>query len=124
MKIQIQHQSLRVRLDERELAQLLGGEMVENHIALAGQGSWRQVVQLNAQPEPTLAGTPDALTIRLPLEAVKALSERLPCRDGLSWELSVGGNPVLQLQFDVDVRDSVRQRGVNKRTDAPITPAA
>ncbi len=123
MKIQIQQQSLRVRVDEQELACLLAGGTVENHTTLPGQGSWSQTLQLNAQAAPGMSGTPSALQLTLPHAAVLALAQRLPSRDGLGWELAAAGAS-LQLQFDVDVRDSVRQRGVPRRADATITPSA
>ncbi|MCD9086971.1 hypothetical protein [Stenotrophomonas sp. SY1] len=121
MKIQIQDQSLRVRLDESELARLLDGQPVQNQTRLVGQGIWSQTVQLNEQALPQVCGSAEALLLTLPRDAVTALSARLPCRDGLGWELAAA-DEVLRLQLDVDVRDSVRQRGVQRRTDATVTP--
>ncbi len=72
MKVQLQDQSVRLRLDEAELAR----------------------------------------------PAVEALAGRLPCRDGLPFEIALEDGSQLQLQFDVDVRDSVRQRGVTRRSTA------
>lgn len=123
MKIQIQCQSLRIRLDESELTRLLAGQNVENHTILAGQGTWSQTVQLHAHSMVQLAGSPQALMISLPQAPVMALSARLPSREGLSWEVA-GAGQTLQLHLEVDIRDSVRQRGVPRRVDAPVTPAA
>lgn len=122
MKIQIQCQLVRIRLDESELACLLAGQSVENHTALAGMGKWSQTVHLHPQPMVELTGSPQALVIGLPHAPVLALSARLPSREGLLWELS-GTEQPLQLQLDVDIRDSRRQRGAPHRVHAPITPS-
>lgn len=115
MKVQIQSQSLRLRIDESELARLLAGEVLENQTWLVGTpGSLSQRLQLHDMAEALLDGDTHALMITLPREDVLALQARLPCRDGLSFVLPAQALP-LQLQFDVDVRDSVRQRGVQRR---------
>lgn len=117
MKVQIQSQSLRLRIDEGELARLLAGEVLENQTWLGTPGALSQRLQLHDMAEVLLDGDTHALTIRLPREDVLALQARLPCRDGLSFVLPTQALP-LQLQFDVDVRDSVRQRGVQRRNSS------
>lgn len=117
MKVQIQSQSLRLRIDESELAQLLAGEVLENQTWLGTPGALSQRLQLHDTVEVLLDGDSNALMIRLPREDVLALQARLPCRDGLSFVLPTQARP-LQLQFDVDVRDSVRQRGVQRRSSS------
>jgi hypothetical protein len=42
----------------------------------------------------------------------------LPSRDGLSFELAVPAGDALRILFDVDVRDSVRRRRIDKEEQA------
>ena len=114
MKVQIQSQSVRLRIDEHELAELLAGQWVTSRTDLGALGGFSCALQLHAGEQARLDGSVTALRFALPQEDVLALQQRLPCRDGLSYELPLQPQP-LHLQFDVDVRDSVRQRGVQRR---------
>jgi len=112
MRVQLQGQMLRLRIDEAELAILLAGGTVENatcwpdgrdeqqRLALAAQYGWRR--------------GDGGWRIELADAAVRELAARLPSRDGLSFELAVSEGRALEVLFDVDVRDSVRQRRINK----------
>lgn len=113
MKIQIQQQFIRLRIDEAELSRLLAGEVLENRTCLGMQRYCSQTLRLAPAGEALLAGDAAILQFSLPREAVLALQARLPCREGLSFEVATGGPP-LRLQFDVDVRDSLRQRGSSR----------
>ena len=126
MKIQIQQQSLRLRVDERELSRLLSGAVVMNQTRLGVAGTWCLSLSLSADggDQIALSGTVAALTIVLPLAHVEALQARLPSRDGLTFHVpgSNGdehGCSALQLQFDVDVRDSLRERGRSPARSGP-----
>jgi hypothetical protein len=114
MKVQIHGQSIRLRIDEAELTRLLAGELLENRTRLAMQRYWSQSLRLVPTGEALITGDAAILQFGLPRDAVLALQARLPSRDGLSFEVVTGGEPV-QLQFDVDVRDSLRQRGPSRR---------
>ncbi|WP_449466728.1 DUF7009 family protein [Stenotrophomonas humi] len=122
MKIQLQQQSVRLRIDEGELAQLLEGETLHSSTQLGAASVWSMVLRLQADECVSVTAASEAVLIQLPYEAVQVLAGRLPCRDGLAWEVDAGG-AALQLQFDVDVRDSMRQRGPRRRTDAAVTPS-
>ena len=112
MRVQQQGQSLRLRIDEAELAKLLTGGTVENatrwpdgrnerqQLALAARHGWRR--------------GDDGWHIELADAAVRELAARLPSRDGLSFELKAPDGDTLEVLFDVDVRDSVRQRRADK----------
>lgn len=112
MKVQQQEQALRLRIDEAELAQLLAGSTVGNRtqwpdgrvehqrLALAGSHGWRR--------------DDDGWRMTLADAEVRALAARLPSREGLSLSLPVASGQPLQVVFDVDVRDSVRQRRAGK----------
>lgn len=111
MKLQIEAQHLRVRIDEDELARLLAGDTLASHTQFARAFMMRCMLRLQPRGEPLLAGHVDAWQIGLPEAAVRELAARLPARDGLRYLLP-GERPAdaLELLFDVDVRDSTRKR--------------
>ena len=108
MKVQLQGQALRLRIDEAELSRLLSGDTLcntirwpdgrtdEHRLVLAEHYGWLR----------------DGIGWCVALEdaAVRELAERLPSRDGLEFKLAVSDGVALQVLFDVDVRDSARQR--------------
>jgi len=117
MKVHVQGQSLRLRIDEDGLARLLaGGELVNE--TRAGDAALRQRLRLSEDTSPRLEVEGDDWTFLLPAGAVGAYVGRLPCRDALEFVLSPGGAP-LRLAFEVDVRDSVRHRGPPARRRPP-----
>lgn len=117
MKVQLQDQSLRLRIGEDELARLLAGEAVVNRTRAPGAalGHLLRVVEGEA---PTFAVGQDGWHIGLPDAALRGYVARLPCRDAL--ELALGqGEDALAVSFEVDVRDSVRRRGPPQRRREP-----
>lgn len=108
MRVQLEGQSLRLRIDEEELARLLSGSSVDNRTGLPDGHIEMQQLSLAPRIDWQREGT--VLHISLPEGDVRALSERLPTRDGLRFSLSTPGGEVLHVMFDVDVRDSVRKR--------------
>lgn len=114
MRVQLEEQSLRLRVDEAELARLLAGGTAENRTQLPDGRLETQQLKL----APHLGWRRDEGTwqIELPETDVRALSERLPSREGLRFELPSHNGNALQLMFDVDVRDSARKR-VQKSKD-------
>ncbi|MEN1959321.1 hypothetical protein WCE41_03110 [Luteimonas sp. MJ246] len=130
MKVQLQGQSLRLRIDEEELARLLAGEDVVNRTqaapgAIASQ-RLRLLVGADSAAAPGDEGRAAARfdadggtwAFSLPEAEVRDYVGRLPCRDALEFELP-GGEAALKLAFEVDVRDSVRRRGPPRRRAAP-----
>lgn len=92
MKVQIQSQSVRLRIDENELAELLAGQWVTSRTDLGALGGFSCALQLHAGEQARLDGSVTALRFALPQEDVLALQQRLPCRDGLSYELPCNRN--------------------------------
>ncbi|MCF3498164.1 hypothetical protein C7E15_00750 [Stenotrophomonas maltophilia] len=114
MKVQMQRQAIRLRLDEEELARLLVGESVENMTRLGGDYGWGVVLSLHAGEQAVVLSAGEYCRLALPREAIRTLAARLPCRDGLGFSIALD-DISLQIQFDVDVRDSLRQRGPHRR---------
>lgn len=118
MKVQLQGQSLRLRIGEDELASLLAGERVDN-VTGAGVGAvLRQGLAMVQGDAPTFAADGDGWRFGLPEAAVRDYVARLPCRDALEFTFE-GGDAPLALSFEVDVRDSVRRRGAPARRRPP-----
>jgi hypothetical protein len=105
MKLQLQSASVRLRIDEDELAVLLADGQIEDHTAFGTAFTLRFTVSLTNDAQAGIDGEPSACRLRLPAQAVRELAARLPTREGLTFDLGV-----LELLFDVDVRDSVRRR--------------
>jgi hypothetical protein len=104
MRVQMEGQTLRLRIDEAELAQLLAGNSAENRTCLPDGCIEIQQLRLAAR----LEWQRDGATWRI--AQVHALSARLPSREGLHFDLPTPNGATLQIAFDVDVRDSTRRR--------------
>ena len=115
MKLQIQGQSLRFRLDEAELARLLAGETIANVTDLGPGTGFCQWLGLHPDPTPRLQTAHGEWRLWLPEPAVRDYVARLPCREALRFELARDGSAALSLRFEVDVRDSLQVRGARRR---------
>lgn len=110
MKLQIEGQSLRVRIGEVELASLLVGQPVVSHTRFTHDMSLSCTLRAVAGAAARFSGPAAAWTIDLPEDSLRAYAATLPSRDGLTFVLESGEGEPLELLFDVDVRDSVRHR--------------
>lgn len=113
MKIQLDGQTLRMRIGEDELARLLGGETVDAATTLSPQVVLRWRLLLCDSETPNLIVAPDVLRVRLPGEAFAAFASARPRRDGLHFDWTDTGAEPLQVTVEIDVRDSHR-RGVQR----------
>jgi hypothetical protein len=111
MKLQIEGQKLRIRIDEDELARLLAGEALETRTGFTDAFAISFAVRATQGDAATFIGEADAWRIGLPEAGLREHAARLPTREGLRYTLAgKDANDTLQLLFDVDVRDSVRHR--------------
>ncbi|WP_251275256.1 hypothetical protein, partial [Enterobacter hormaechei] len=69
MKVQLQRQGVRLRVDEEELAQLLAGESVENLTRFGGDRGWSMVLSLHAGQQAVLLEGSEYCRLMLPREA-------------------------------------------------------
>lgn len=118
MKVQLQGQSLRLRIGEDELARLLDGADVDNLTSAAPGIALRQRLRMVPGEIPVFEADGEGWRFGLPEAALRAYVSRLPCRDALEFTLPAGAEP-LALSFEVDVRDSVRRRGPPQRRRMP-----
>ncbi|RUL66507.1 hypothetical protein EKH79_01365 [Dyella dinghuensis] len=108
MRVQMEGQTLRLRVDEAELARLLSGGSAENCTLLPDGRTEIQRIRL---ADALAWRREDAIwNIDIPEADVRALSDRLPSRDGLHFSFSGSAAHPLEVLFDVDVRDSARRR--------------
>jgi hypothetical protein len=110
MKLQLESQHLRVRINEDELSSLLNGETVVAVTWLTDAFAHRATLRLGPVDKPGLDGKADDWLLTLPVRDVSELSARLPTREGLHYQLSGARAGALDLLFDVDVRDSTKRR--------------
>lgn len=111
MRLQIEGQKLRIRIDEDELARLLAGETIQTRTEFADSFAIGFAACATQDRDATISGTVDNWLIGVPQLALREHADRLPTREGLRYTLQgkSAGEP-LELLFDVDVRDSVRHR--------------
>jgi hypothetical protein len=110
MKLQLENQSLRVRINEDELSCLLNGEAVVALTRFPEAFALRASLRLGQIDTPHLDGTVDDWLLTLPRGDVRELATRLPTREGLHYQLPFPKGGELELLFDVDVRDSTKRR--------------
>ena len=115
MKVQMQGQRLRLRVDEAGLARLLAGEVLENLTRLPGGIDCRQQVRVIDGDAPLVQAVEGGWCFELPGRDLDAYIARLPCREGLAFRLPLPDANEIQIDFEVDVRDSVRSRGVRRK---------
>lgn len=104
----MQGQRLRLRLQEDEFRALLDGVAACNRTRLPDGGEAVQEIHLAQAAAWHANGA--TWSIALPAESVRAYAQRLPTREGLHFTLDTAGSEPLEVLFDVDVRDSVKQR--------------
>ncbi len=119
MKLQVQGQGVRLRVDESEFARLLAGDAVVNRTALGATVEFAQSLVLCAGATPLLAIVDGNWHVALPRDAVEAYAGQLPCRHALAFELDLGATQMVGIDFEVDVRDSMKARGPKRRPHAP-----
>lgn len=117
MKVQLQDQLVRLRISEAELARLQAGGTVENLTRLASGLALRQWLRVGEGVQPVLLVEADGWGCLLPGVELASYVARLPCREGLRLRLPLaeGLEEAVEIDLEVDVRDSVRSRGVPRR---------
>ncbi len=113
MKLQIDQQTLRWRVDEAELAELLANGQLHRVTRFGPADSFSISLLCLEGRDASLHRLADHWTLGLPHSALEAHLACLPSRDAL--HVSIAHSPDLDVRFEVDVRDSLRLRGPGKR---------
>ena len=116
MKVQLEGQTMRLRIVEDELARLLDGDAVDAATSLSPQVVLHWRLLLCNIEAPSLIADADVLCVRLSRDAFKAFASARPRRDGLHFDWTDTGAEPLQVTVEIDVRDSHR-RGVRRELD-------
>lgn len=119
MKVQLHGQSVRLRIDESELAQMFEGGRVENLTQVAG-ACMRQLVRVGGE-RPVLLVLADGWCLEIPAGQLVEYAARLPCRDGLAFSFASTQYDATRFVLEVDVRDSAKVRG-RRRTSGQAGP--
>lgn len=98
MKVQLQRQSMRLRVDEEELAALLAGDSLENLTRFGGTGGWGTALSLHGGDQAVLLDGGTYCRLVLPREAVQGLAAGTP---GLQFPLYLDDGTTLQLHVAV-----------------------
>lgn len=108
MKLQLQGQTVRVRLGEREATELLAGGEVKDATATA-LGSWSRELALGdgAALSRTAAG---AWRLVLPALEFRAFAAARPRRDGMDVKVPGPEGSELSVVIEIDVREGRRLR--------------
>lgn len=115
MKLQIDGQQWRLRIDEDELARLRDGRALDSVSSLPDGAAFGFSLVLLPVAQAELQRRGESWSFGLPLERVEAYVQQLPCKKGLEFVLPAGAAAEWRLLFEVDVRDSVSRRGVPPR---------
>lgn len=118
MKLQVRAEALRLRIDESELGILLAGESLSLQLDLRGRMLLNVALRLDNRF--AFDAKASRWNVRLDRALVAAYAGKLPCRDGLRFPIADG----VDLDFEVDVRDSLRTRGPRARNGSDIAPDA
>ncbi|MBB3226033.1 hypothetical protein FHW69_000623 [Luteibacter sp. Sphag1AF] len=112
MKVQLQGHTVRLRIDEDELSELLSGVSIIGTTAFGSLFLMRYALSLHAHPHCRIGGQAADWRIDLPEAEVREFSTRLPSKEGLIFDMPTAGVDAMRVLFDVDVKDSVRRRRV------------
>ncbi|MDF3980606.1 hypothetical protein P3W24_01080 [Luteibacter sp. PPL201] len=109
MRVQLENDAIRVRIDEDELAELL------DDVALLGSTAFGSAFTMRYAIDATdgacvLNGTAHEWCLEVPRERLRELKARLPSKDGLTFDLPGSSTAATRVLLDVDVKDSLRRR--------------
>lgn len=110
MRVQLENDTVRVRIDEDELAELLGNIALLGSTAFGKAFVMRYSVDATDGGSCTLEGNAHEWRLKVPMTELFALQSRLPSKDGLVFDIPGHDTVATTVLFDVDVKDSVRRR--------------
>ncbi|MCB1553308.1 MAG: hypothetical protein KDJ14_05820 [Xanthomonadales bacterium] len=115
LKVQLEGQSLRLRIDEAHLSRLLAGDRLSLRTCLAPAADFCFAVERIEAAAPGWRALGDGALLQLPSPALAEYVARLPCRESLDLDLALASGDRLRIEFSVDVRNSLASRGPRRR---------
>lgn len=109
MRVQLENDTIRVRIDEDELAELLGDVALLGSTAFGRAFTMRYAIDAT-EGDWSLNGTAHEWRLEVPRAALLDLKARLPSKDGLAFGMPGHNTAATRVVFDVDVKDSLRRR--------------
>jgi hypothetical protein len=103
MNVKFGRDSLRCRITNAELEQLLTGRAVTLEVPLPRGHAFRANINLTSAAAWQLDSDPTGIWISIPKAEVQALAESLPSKEGIQKEFETAQGSVA-VTFEVDVR--------------------
>lgn len=110
MRVQLEDDTVRVRIDEDELGELLDDIALLGSTAFGTAFTMRYSIDATDGPACTLSGNAHEWRMGVPRRALRDLQSRLPSKDGLVFDIPGYDTVATTVRFDVDVKDSLRRR--------------
>jgi hypothetical protein len=110
MRVQLENDTIRVRIDEDELAELLGDVALLGSTAFGTVFTMRYAIDATDSASWDLSGHAHEWRLEVPRAALADLQSRLPSKDGLTFRIPGHDTVATTVRFDVDVKDSLRRR--------------
>ncbi|QWT18919.1 hypothetical protein KPL74_14330 [Bacillus sp. NP157] len=110
MRVQLENDTVRVRIDEDELAELLDNVALLGSTAFGRAFIMRYAIDATDAAGGSLEGNAHEWRLAVPRADLVALKARLPSKDGLVFDIPGHDAVATTVLFDVDVKDSLRRR--------------
>ncbi|MFO7304194.1 MAG: hypothetical protein C0P74_001640 [Gammaproteobacteria bacterium] len=105
MNVRFANQAVRCRVKRAELASLLSGRALTLEVSLPREQFFRFSVRPSSLSQWQLEADPTGYWLTIPVEALRALSESLPSREGLRHAFETANGTTVEVSFEVDVKD-------------------
>lgn len=110
MRVQLENDTIRVRVDEDELAELLDNVALLGSTAFGTVFTMRYAIDATSHGDGKLSGHAHEWRLEIPHAELAGLQSRLPSKDGLVFDIPGHDTVATTVRFDVDVKDSLRRR--------------
>jgi hypothetical protein len=110
VRVQLENDTVRIRIDEDELAAVLGGAVLKGSTCFGTVFLMRYSLQADAGGHCSVEGRANAWRVKVPTTDLAGLKSRLPSKEGLVFDLRENGQVTTTVRVDVDVKDSLRRR--------------
>lgn len=110
MRVQLENDTIRVRIDEDELAELLDDVALLGSTAFGRAFTMRYAIDATGSDRCTLDGDAHEWRLEVPRAQLVELKSRLPSKDGLVFDIPGHDAVATTVLFDVDVKDSLKRR--------------